>query len=399
MYSVLYIHHCGVFGGASRSLLELIRAFPEDTINAHVITQKGRVPEIYREYGVKVIETVGISQLDHTRFGYYRSVRWLILLREISYIPFTAWIMLKAKKQWKNIDIVHVNEVTNAIAILLVKPIFHCKLVVHVRSVQQAEKGGMRRWFVLWLLKRANAVIAIDSTVRNSLSMEQDIHIIHNGFRVDQSLLSDKNYFECQTNDRPMKIVFVGGLIVMKGILEFLHAAKLCADKKMNVKFVVVGDIPRQQKRLKTTLLNKLGFSFDVISYCRDYIVEHNLEEIIEFSGFTMNIESVYKDADVLCFPSHLNAVGRPVIEAALFKVPSIVAMNDSAEDIIIHNQTGLCIKEKDSTALLIAIEHYYKQPSEIRRMGIAAFELANKNFDIQNNAKRVLKVYESCMN
>lgn len=396
--SVLYIHHCGIFGGASRSLLELIYAFPEDTVKAHVITQKGKVAKVCREIGVEVIEVAGISQLDHTRFGFYRSARWLILLREVAYIPVTIWAMLKARQQWKKIDIVHVNELTNALAIFMVKPIFRCQLVIHVRSVQQADKGKIRRKLVLWLLKKANAVIAIDSTVRNSLPIEWDIHTIHNGFNINQALLANKYYQESMFSDRPMKIVIVGGLIVMKGIIEFLHAAKQCANINMNVKFVVVGDIPRPQKGFKVTLLNKLGFSYDVMGYCRDYIAEHSLEDVVEFYGFTLNIENVYKDADVLCFPSHLNAAGRPVIEAALFKVPSIVAMRDSAEDVVIHNQTGLYINEKDSTKLFEAVEYFYNQPLEIRRMGSSAFELAEKNFDIQNNARRVLNIYKRCL-
>ena len=152
--SILYIHHCGSFGGASRSLLELIRAFPENEVKAHLITQKGKVSEIFREHGVEVIESGGISQFDHTRFGFYRSVRWLILLREIVYIPFTIWSMLKARRQWKNIDIVHVNEITNVLPILLAKVIFRCPLIIHVRSVQLVEKGCLRRKFVLWMLAK-----------------------------------------------------------------------------------------------------------------------------------------------------------------------------------------------------------------------------------------------------
>ena len=77
--------------------------------------------------------------------------------------------------------------------------------------------------------------------------------------------------------------------------------------------------------------------------------------------------------------------------------MPSIVAITGSAEDTIIHNQTGLCIKEKDSLAIFDAIEYFYKQPTEIKRMGGEAFELAQINFDIQKNAKKVLELYKQC--
>ena len=133
--SVLYIHHSGVFGGASRSLMELIQAFPNGEVQAHLLTQVGQVPTVFRERAIPVIDTVGLTQLDQTRYGYYRGLRWLILLREIAYIPFTIVGVLRAKYKWKNIDLIHVNEVTNIFSILLVKFIFRCPIVVHVRSV------------------------------------------------------------------------------------------------------------------------------------------------------------------------------------------------------------------------------------------------------------------------
>lgn len=396
--SILFIHHSGVFGGASRSLLELINSFPEGAVTAHVITQKGKVPEVFRENNLDVIEGTGISQFDHTRFGFYRSLRWLILVREFAYIPCTILSILKAKYQWKNIDIVHVNEITNVLSIILVKLLFRCPLVIHVRSVQQIEKGPIRKRFVLSLLKKANAIIAIDSTVRNSLSPTLDVHTIHNVFRVKQQLQTAKKYSKDVFSSRPMKIVFVGGLFVMKGIIEFLHAAKSCAEKGLNIKFEVIGDCSKQSKGLKTLVLNQLGFSYDVVGYCRNYIKKHDLEGFIEFSGFTLDIETVYKNADLLCFPSHLNAIGRPVIEAALLKIPCVVAIDNSVEGVFIHKQTGLGVKEKDSIKLFEAVEYFYSNPTEIRRMGDAAFELALKNFDCHKNAKTVVEIYKKIL-
>ena len=104
--SVLYFHHSGYYGGASRSLLEMIEAFPDKEVEPFLLTQTGRVGEIFRERGIDVIETVGISQFDHTRYGHYRSFRWLILLREIFYFPFTVSAIIKARLKWKNIEII-----------------------------------------------------------------------------------------------------------------------------------------------------------------------------------------------------------------------------------------------------------------------------------------------------
>lgn len=396
--SVLYVHHSGVFGGASRSLLELIRAFPSGAVKAHVVTQWGKVPVVFREHGIEVIEAKGLSQLDHTRFGYYRGIRWLLLARELTYVPFTILAMLKARRQWKQIDLVHINEITNVLSIFLARLIFKVPLVVHVRSVQQQGRGCWRRRVIMSLLHKADAVIAIDSTVRRSLPQGLPVNIIHNGFAISQLQPCGKTVDADVFLHRPMRVCFIGGLIVMKGILEFVRAAKLSVDKKLNVRFIVVGEMPRNERGLKAKLLNMLGFSFDVQGYCADFIEEHGLQDIIEFRGFTLDIENVYREADVLCFPSHLNAVGRPVIEAALSAVPSIVAISDPAEDTVRHQETGLCIPGKSAEALFEAVEYFYRQPKEIERMGNMARQLAEQNFNIRRNAARVADIYEQCL-
>ena len=392
--SVLYIHHSGVFGGASRSLMELIQAFPNGEVQAHLLTQVGQVPTVFRERAIPVIDTVGLTQLDQTRYGYYRGLRWLILLREIAYIPFTIVGVLRAKYKWKNIDLIHVNEVTNIFSILLVKFIFQCPIVVHVRSVQQTESASWRMEFVLWVLNRAESIIAIDLRVRNSLNHCQQVNIIHNGLNLTNNEYVSKQYLD-NFSEQTMTIVFVGSLSKMKGIYELLAAAKLCADKEMNVKFFVVGEAPKKVGGIKSYILNKLGYTSDIKGFCKSFIAENGLEHIVDFSGFTLDIESVYKNADLVCFPSHLNAVGRPVIEAALYGVPSIVAIDGSPDDTITHRETGFCIKEKSSESLFSAIEYFYTQPREIERMGKNAYDLAQTKFNIKHNAKRVIELYK----
>ena len=173
--SVLYIHHSGRFGGASRSLLEMIEAIPDKEIEPFLLTQTGRVGAVFRERGIDVIETVGLSQFDHTRYGYYRSFRWLILLREIFYFPFSVLAIIKARLKWKTIEIVHINEITNIPSIILVKLFFKCPIFIHVRSVQQNEDCPYRKKLVTWILGLAKKIIAIDLRVRNSLPIEHEV--------------------------------------------------------------------------------------------------------------------------------------------------------------------------------------------------------------------------------
>jgi len=395
--SVLYIHHNGDFSGAQRSFLEMMNAFPINAVKPHVVIQKGRFAEFMKTMGVPVIEARGIAKFDNTQYGYYRGLRWLILAREIVSIPFTLIAMARARHKWKDIQIVHVNEVTALLPIILAKVFFQKPVVVHVRSVQQTRKAHLRIRLIKFVLMHfANKVIAIDETVKTSLPPGLDVQVVHNGFSIDTVKKHSGSIEDdlAKLPRRKLKVGMVGSLLQLKGVYDFIEAAKLCVDKNMDIDFIIVGDNPRKLDGITGALLKKLGFANDVKSDVEQFIQQKGLEAHVHLIGFSLNIEEIYKHLDVLCFPSHLNAVGRPVFEAAFLKVPSIVAITNPLADTMIDGQTGICIDPKNPSALAAAIEYFYSRPEEIIRMGEIANELAWKYFDIKKNALEVLNMY-----
>ena len=384
-----------MFGGASRSLLETIAGFPHKTIKAHLVSQRGDVSTIFHESNVEVIDTFGISQIDHTKFGFYRNARWLILIREVFFLPFTFLGLWKAKKKWPKIDIVHVNEITNIPSILIAKFLFKCPIFVHVRSVQENNIGKIRLKIRNRILSMVAQVIAIDSTVRCSLPDHINVKVIHNGFNVKRQNEIKPSPVNLSSS-RPLRLLFVGGFIPMKGLVNLVHAVKLCKDNNLNIHVVVCGDLEERFSSLKADFLKKLGLYFDVKPYCKDYISCNSMDKFFTFVDFIRDIESVYIESDVLCFPSHLNAVGRPVIEAALLSKPSIVYLNsaDNKNDVIINKETGICIEDQSIDALYNAIKFFHDNPEEISKMGANALKLAEKNFNIKKNSKIILNMY-----
>ena len=330
--SVLYIHHCGSFGGASRSLLEMIRAFPSGSIKPHLITQKGNVAIIFEKEGIPVIDTLGISQFDNTRYGYYRKFRWLLLVREFFYGFFTLHSIFRAKRKWKNIDLIHINEITNILPIFISKKLFRKPVIVHCRSVQEKRNTHLRYSFVNTILEKyANFVVAIDKTVKKSLPENLRMGIVHNGLNMDEREKTDnKKKLDCLISAPRdyLKVAMVGNLLVFKGVGEFIEAAKYCIDKKLKIVFYLIGGNPDSKDSIRTSILKNFKLFHNVESDVRKFIQRFKLDDHLHLVDFTSDIQKVYEALDILCFPSHLNAVGRPVLEAALFKVPSIVARN-----------------------------------------------------------------------
>ena len=124
----------------------------------------------------------------------------------------------------------------------------------------------------------------------------------------------------------------------------------------------------------------------------------HSLQNHIVVTGFVDDVQSIYADLDVLCFPSHLNAAGRPVFEAAFYGVPSIVAVKDPPPDTIVDGETGICIDKPDGRLIANAIERLFKNREELEFLGNNAKMLAHQNFDIKKNADALLQVYRNAI-
>ncbi len=400
MIKVLYVHHAGVFGGASRSLLEMINAFPAGEVQPFVIVQKGGVAELLQKMGIPHIQTQGISQFDNTQYGHYRGIRWLLLFREFYYAPLTLLALMRAKRKWGAMDIVHINEVTMLLPIVLAKLIFRKPVIVHIRSVQKM-KGGFAAWLVRMVLENfSDFRIAIDETVKASTDGLTNA-VIHNGFAVHGSVGDDEAGDETPLlglSRASIKVAMIGNVLPFKGSYEFIEAAKLCKERGLDVDFIIVGGQSRVLKGVSGFLLKKSGFSKDVMTDIRRYVHEHDLEDHVRIFPPTPNIKQYYENIDILCFPSYLNAVGRPVFEAAFSKVPSIVAISDPMADTIVDRHTGYCIAPKSSSAIADAIEYFCLHPGEIRRMGEAAYQLAMRNFDIKKNAVHVVEIYKEVL-
>ena len=176
--------------------------------------------------------------------------------------------------------------------------------------------------------------------------------------------------------------------------MEFVKAAKITQQLGVDARFLVVGANARNLSGLKGWVLEAFGFAQDMERDLRAYVDSNRLNNV-EFLGFVESTAEVYRNIDVLCFPSKLNAAGRPVLEAAYFGVPSIVAARNPKPDTIVPGVSGLCIVESDPVELANAIKRLFLNASLRERLGQGAQCLARRYFDPKENAKKVLSVYQ----
>jgi len=394
---ILYIDGDGPFGGASRSLFEAVRALPTGSVDAYFVASRGTALDLYRQVAKDVVATRGMTKFDNTRYSHYRGVRWLVLLREIFHFPFTVAALLKARRRWKNVDLIHVNEVVYIVPALLAKRIFRAPLVVHVRSPARVDGRSMRtRWLNATLAREANAVVAINENTRATLPDELSVEVIQNSFTAKRASKPDPDIVRKLDALRPgsLKAGFVGNLHHSKGLLDIVEAAKLIRQAGRNVEFLIVGGVTMEDRGLKAWALARAGLAQNVQAELAARVEREGLTDCFHLLGPTLDIKCVYERLDVLLFPSHYDAPGRPVFEAAFSSVPSIVSVNKPRADTLVHGETGLAIPAQSPSKLAEAILYFADNPGEVKRMGAKAKQLADSNFDPTNNARKLLAVY-----
>jgi glycosyltransferase involved in cell wall biosynthesis len=393
---IVYLHVVGEFGGASRSLYEAVRAFPEGVIEPVFVTARGTVQRFFSQLG-RVVTAWGMSKFDHTRYGYYRGARWLILLREIAYLPATILAIRRVRREISHVDVLHLNEFVGLPALWLARRWLAPRaIVIHVRSLA-CDKTKLKR--TRWLhheLRSAHAVVSIDESVRATLPADLKVDVIRNAFTPSTADSPDPAVELVMGRLRPgtFKVGFVGNLLRVKGIEEFIAAAHLIRQRGLDVEFIIVGDDARGSRGPLAGMLRALNLQQDHRAHVEAEIARLGLKDHVHMVGFTASIARVYRQMNVLCFPSHYDAPGRPIFEAAFFGVPSIVAVRDPRPDTLVDGVTGLAFTPGNAAELADCIEELARDVQKARSMGLAAKSLAEENFEAGRNAQTLLALY-----
>jgi glycosyltransferase involved in cell wall biosynthesis len=400
MIKVLYINHYGVLGGAQRSMLEMVTNFPENTVEPYFVTPGGPLLKYLKKLNAHYRAVPGgISKFDHTKLGYYRGFRWFIILRELAYLFPTLYAFLKLKKIAREMDLIHINEITLLLPVILAKKMFKKPVVVHARVVFRNDPKKKRTAFVLNILnKYADHVIAIDENVADSLAV-QKMTVIHNSFSHNSRFsrgsdsLSEKIG---KINRGKLNIGFIGAIHPTKGIFELIEAIKICKDEKMDVRLLIVGSVQPGKTNVLHSILKKFGIAKDGNVELYSFIEKHQLEEYIYPLGRTSQTDEFYRFIDVICYPSFSDALGRSVFEAGFFHRPCIVAIDRVFPDTFIEGKTGLRVEAGNPSSIFKAIRTVYDNPEQMREMAEHAYNLSIQNFESKSNADKVLEIYKS---
>jgi glycosyltransferase involved in cell wall biosynthesis len=176
---------------------------------------------------------------------------------------------------------------------------------------------------------------------------------------------------EASARPRPpiFRAVFSGALIERKGIhhlLEAWHRLNL-----PNAELWLLGSVHEEAK----PYLKK---------FWRDNI---------RVLGFKRDLENYLNQGSVYVFPSRLEGSAKTIYEAAASGLPMITTRE--AGDVVRDGVEGIIVQPGDVDAIAGAIEHLYRHPEIVARMGAAARQRVVENFTWDLYRTRLLGAYE----
>jgi len=168
-----------------------------------------------------------------------------------------------------------------------------------------------------------------------------------------------------------------------KGQIYLLEAVKILKTRELNFDLKIISGG---------------GELYGALSSFRN---ANNLADTVEFVNdgkpiFYEEVEKYYKKAAVFVFPSiddesgDADGVANVLIEAAAHKVPIVATDSGSTAELVINNETGLVVPQRDAQALADALQRLLQYREEATRLAENAYKLARDKFDIVRNASLI---------
>lgn len=175
-----------------------------------------------------------------------------------------------------------------------------------------------------------------------------------------------------------MTIGTIGRLSPEKDPKLFLEVAKLIIQKRINVRFVIVGD-GGMRPELQAEA-NKAEFKGKV-----------------EFTGERSDIPDILRTFDLYLTTSRIEAYSLAIIESLSYEVPVVAALLESgAMRIIYETYPGiLLVRQRDAQAIADACLGLLDKPQTLITMGQMGREYVAQHNSIRNYAQSVDALYQ----
>ncbi len=175
-----------------------------------------------------------------------------------------------------------------------------------------------------------------------------------------------------------------------------LLISRLTSEK--NVEFVLasIKDILKNRQNAKL-LISGGGY---LVPKIKEFIKQEKLEEKIILTGVVerKEIKNVFAAGDIFVYGSKSETQGMILTEAMYSGLPVVAVNATGSNSLVLNNASGFLVKE-DKKEFGNAVEKLINDKDLRQRFGEAGKKIAQDNFTSAICAKKMLGVYEKCLN
>jgi len=273
--------------------------------------------------------------------------------------------------------------------------IFHCltnralataltaqrKMVHKPKIIAYRGTMGHLSWFdpaahFSYLNKRLDCIICVSGAVKTYLKKfripDERLEVIWKGH--DPSWYSSaprSALTELGIPEDAVAVSFVGNIRPVKGV-EYLLRAFNDYSGKENMHLIIIGDV-RDEK------VNK----------------EAELNPRIHFTGYRNDATALVGACDIAVMPSvEREGLPKAILEAMAQSIPAVVTHVGGLPELVIDGECGLVVPPRNSDALRAALTRLAADPSLRKKMGIAARQRVEGEFNFSRTLAKTLALY-----
>jgi glycosyltransferase involved in cell wall biosynthesis len=161
-----------------------------------------------------------------------------------------------------------------------------------------------------------------------------------------------------------------------KGHKYLIKATQILKEKAPKIKVIIVGSGPLRME------LGKQAKEIDV-------------EDIVFFLGFREDIPQILASLDLFVLSSYLEGLGSSIMDAMASRLPVVATNVGGIPELVVHEETGLLVPPRRSTALAKAILRIYENHELGEKLGRKGYELVHRKFSAEAMANKIILEYE----
>lgn len=217
----------------------------------------------------------------------------------------------------------------------------------------------------------------------------EKITVQHLGVEVDNLPFQPRS----RSEEKPLRVLAAGRFTEKKGFPDAIRAFALFLKRGGSGTLTIIGGRrdPEKDKEARQKL--------------QRIVDDHGIGDHVHFLDFLPHDELIeaYLDHHVLLSPSIEaangdNEGGAPVtlIEASATGMPIVSTWHCDIPEVVQHEETGLLAEEEDTETLTRHLHTLWKDPDQLRTMGVAAHKHIEGEYAAKKQGKRLDSIYKA---